>query len=67
MKANFKPLYMKNTFKFMFVAIAMTLVLASCGAKTEKAAETIDSLKQEVEAVVDSAAQVAAPADSLLK
>jgi predicted small lipoprotein YifL len=67
MKSNFKPLFMKNTFKFMFVAAIMSFVLASCGAKTEKAADAIDSTATEVQAVVDSAAQVLAPADSLLK
>ena len=51
---------MKNTFKLMFVAAVMTLSLASCGAKTEKATGDADSVKTEVEAVVDSASQVVA-------
>lgn len=67
MKTNFKLLFMKNTFKFMFVAAIMSFVLASCGAKTEKAADAADTLATEVQAVVDTAAQVVAPADTLLK
>jgi predicted small lipoprotein YifL len=62
MKSNFKPnSYMKNSFKLMFVVAVMSLVLASCGAKTEKAADAVDSVATEVQNVVDSAAQVVAP------
>ena len=50
----------------MFV-LALSVALASCGAKTEKAAELIDSLAAETQAIVDSAAQVVAPIDSLVK
>lgn len=50
----------------MFVAVVMTLALASCGAKTEKAASDVDTLKNEVNAAVDTGAAVVAPVDTLL-
>lgn len=56
---------MKNTFKSMFVVVAMAVALASCGAK-EKAADAVDSVALETQAVVDTAAQVVAPIDSAL-
>jgi len=52
---------MKNTFKFMFVALAMTIALASCGGKTETTTAP-DSVATEVAAPVDTTA--AAPADT---
>ena len=51
----------------MFVAVVMTLALASCGAKTEKAAENLDSLTNEVNAAIDTLGAVVAPADSIVK
>ena len=50
----------------MFVVVAMAVALASCGAK-EKAAAAVDSLATETQAVIDTAAQVVAPIDSLSK
>jgi len=53
---------MKNTFKFMFVALAMTIALASCGGKTETTStETTDTVATEVAAPVDT---TATPADT---
>jgi len=57
---------MKNTLKFMFVAMAMTAFLAACGGKTEKSGDAQDSVKTETAAPVDTAAQTA-PADSVAK
>lgn len=56
---------MKNTFKFMFVALAMTVALAACGGgKTTEAAA--DSTATEAPAVADTT-QTTAPADSVGK
>ncbi len=52
---------MKNTLKTMLVAVAMTVVLASCGAKTEKAVSDMDSVVSETTTAIDSAAAVVAP------
>ena len=52
---------MKNTLKTMLVAVAMTVVLASCGAKTEKAASEMDTIVTETSAAIDTAASVVAP------
>jgi predicted small lipoprotein YifL len=57
---------MKNTIKLMFVAFVMTLALAACGGKAEKAAADVDSLTNEVNAALDTAAKVIAPSDTLL-
>jgi hypothetical protein len=53
---------MKNTFKFMLVAVAMTVALASCGGGKTESTETADSTAVETPAPADTTA--AAPADS---
>ncbi len=45
----------------MLVAVAMTVVLASCGAKTEKAASDMDTVVTETTTAIDTAASVVAP------
>ena len=64
-KANFKPFHMKNTFKFMFVALAMTIALASCGGG-KTSGETKDTVSAQTPAPADTT-QTAAPADSVGK
>jgi hypothetical protein len=67
MKSNFKPFHMKNTVKFLFVALVMTAMIACGGAKTEST-ETNDTTAApatEAPATQDTTAQdtTAAPAN----
>ena len=55
---------MKNTFKFMLVAVAMTVALASCGGGKTESTEAADSTATTTEVAAPADTTAAAPADS---